>query len=126
MVKKKRKVKEHIEASNQTDENKPASSDSVDVLAEGYNNNEVKQSENDLPTISISELGDEEEHEDKISVLTYHSKSKSIASTEHTTEDLDIKEVMNNVKTANGQSETSKISVDEETVGKVEPNKYNA
>ena len=86
MVKKKRKVREHTEASNQTDENKPASFDSVDVLDEDCNNNEVKQTENDLPTISISELGDEEEHEEKISVLTYRTKSKSIVSTEHTVE----------------------------------------
>ena len=75
MVKKKRKVKE----TNQTDESTPAPFDSVAVL------DEVKQPEPELPTISISELDNTEE--DKISVLTYRSKSKSVVSTEHTVED---------------------------------------
>ena len=123
MVKKKRKVKE----TNQTDESTPASFDSVAVLDEVCNNNETlnetKQPEDELPTTSISELDNTEE--DKISVLTYRSKSKSIVSTEHTTEDVDLTEAMNNVITANGQSETSNVSVVEETTGKVEASKQN-
>ncbi len=126
MVKKKRKTKEHIEASNQTDENKPASFDSVAVLDEVCNNDEVNQPEPELPTISISELDNTEE--DKVSVLTYRSKGKSVVSTEHTVEDnksVELTEVMNNVMTVNGESETTNISVDEVSTGKDEASNQN-
>ncbi len=119
MVKKKRKVKE----TNQTDESTPASFDSVAVLDEVCNNNETlnetKQPEDELPTTSISELDNTEE--DKISVLTYRSKSKSVVSTE----DLNLTEVMNNVVTVNGESETTNISVDEVSTGKDEASNQN-
>ncbi len=117
MVKKKRKVKE----TNQTDESTPASFDSVAVLDEVCNNDEVNQPEPELPTITTTE-------EDKISVLTYRSKSKSVVSTEHTVEDnksIELTEVMNNVVTLNGESETTNISVDEVPTGKVEASNQN-